>query len=47
MDFKIAGCVILYNPDADVVTNIAKNFDKYVINSIERESDFAVLTQCC
>ena len=27
MDFKIAGCVILYNPDADVVTNIASYID--------------------
>lgn len=27
MNFKIAGCVILYNPDADVVTNIASYID--------------------
>lgn len=27
MDFKIAGCVILYNPDTDVVTNIASYID--------------------
>ena len=49
MDFKIAGCVILYNPDADVVVNIASYIDYldllYVVDNQHGDSVIEQLGQ--